>query len=815
MPVFKTAATKSEQRSRDMSDRISATFNKIRSQSDLEDHRTKFCIGAQIRNSDSGLTVSWVKKGGPSDLAGIRVHDIILQVEGQQMNSLDDMDLSMLKNASKHTVRVTLKNMYGVTSVLIRRQQDSAMVLSCEKFDEKECLGSRLSEVDSKLGNNDQFSTNERFIESDSLSCASTESRISSSNNQNFDFLGFESDGVLSKKFAAGDLNSVRDRSSWLPHRIWSEECESDSNSNRKMSDAKSSISSKLYLPISEIANIFNSHQFQEADSDASVPNVLKPRYVQIVQEENGQLKLQCANQKDLICKAEQTMGELIMEIRGISQQIEQLLALNLKLQRDVQETRTVLGDQLRNMEMRFERAALENLPGNADRTPFLSEIEMDNQSAGMTDLTAYKTKSECICDSAQPDIFPAQLMRADLLKICCFLKEVSTNFSQEVDSLSTSMEQEYRKEMSRFEDRCFTSILSETTKGHSEVEGKSSLVPCRNEDQIHHLLLELQESKALLLLKDDEIKDLSDQIQVLKASESVLCETGKSHAEKELRRMKTALQGNDLSSRRREALIHDLRAENEILRAGYCEQGSSKIVLSMAEQAQELKKALLQLREMMSAGCLSKIDYSPAERAGHECEVRSLHNTIHKLQDEVKAIQTDFLDQLRSSSDITCPKNTETELLSVVNWNKKFSRMKMIAERSVAAIAARDEAMRSMQLKIISAERQVHELQVANQMLESAMLSNTGKCCHVVNAEWIVLLDSVIEKFSGLASCTTRVSKQVDQVKNSGPGPEKMLLMRSLQSYEQTDNAESLPNCPEQLVDNETRCEDEKVYFI
>ena len=99
--------------------------------------------------------------------------------------------------------------------------------------------------------------------------------------------------------------------------------------------------------------------------------------------------------------------------------------------------------------------------------------------------------------------------------------------------------------------------------------------------------------------------------------------------------------------------------------------------------------------------------------------------------------------------------------------------------------------------------------------MLESAMLSNTGKCCHVVNAEWIVLLDSVIEKFSGLASCTTRVSKQVDQVKNSGPGPEKMLLMRSLQSYEQTDNAESLPNCPEQLVDNETRCEDEKVYFI
>jgi C-terminal processing protease CtpA/Prc len=65
----------------------------------------KFCIGAQIRADSCGMVIAELVSAGPAHSAGIQVHDVILDIEGQAVRSLNDIEMLMIRYRSDPSIR--------------------------------------------------------------------------------------------------------------------------------------------------------------------------------------------------------------------------------------------------------------------------------------------------------------------------------------------------------------------------------------------------------------------------------------------------------------------------------------------------------------------------------------------------------------------------------------------------------------------------------------------------------------------------------------------------------------------------------------
>ena len=91
------------------------------------DKSRSFCIGAQMKQEKSVLSIVSVFAGGASERAGVCVGDLVLAIGGKAVNSLETVKSSMVRYSNAASVTIQLRNAGGdVCNIVLLRPDEEA-----------------------------------------------------------------------------------------------------------------------------------------------------------------------------------------------------------------------------------------------------------------------------------------------------------------------------------------------------------------------------------------------------------------------------------------------------------------------------------------------------------------------------------------------------------------------------------------------------------------------------------------------------------------------------------------------------------------
>jgi len=93
----------------------------------IPDKSRSFCIGAQMKQEKSVLSIVSVFAGGASERAGVCVGDMVLAIGGKAVNSLETVKSSMVRYSNAASVTIQLRNAGGdVCNMVLLRPDEEA-----------------------------------------------------------------------------------------------------------------------------------------------------------------------------------------------------------------------------------------------------------------------------------------------------------------------------------------------------------------------------------------------------------------------------------------------------------------------------------------------------------------------------------------------------------------------------------------------------------------------------------------------------------------------------------------------------------------
>jgi hypothetical protein len=478
---------------------------------------------------------------------------------------------------------------------------------------------------------------------------------------------------------------------------------------------------------------------------------------------ENLTLHQDCRKLQSRVSDQQSTIEVMLEQAKRLLSEKEASDKLSLKLRDDIEETRRMMGDQLQCMEKKFQRACLEMKLMNTARIALEKELCDVRQISDLTrkavqsavqfeavraeELMLRNTRLDSACASAERAysmLDNRSKHDRDVDTILSSVRIFLINLVEEIRYVSSTVEQDIQNRKSDI------NIIKQDDSAEMKIADKD-----KGEIELTQLKHTVEDLSTALTLKENQICNLFEEVNIAKACCFQVDESstqnlsssssGSFPSEKELRRLKMTLEANHSTAKRREALIQNLRIENDILRTHATANETMKITPEILEEVSNLRCILSELQEKMKeSGCYEQQCFS-AERLGHESEIHGLQGVIDRLQIQIKELQNDFIGQLS----LIAPDRNDS---SRIDSDENFLRMKCIAERSVAITTARDEAMRAMQFKLIAADRKIAELQEMKQNLEGELSPRF----ETMICSWLSSVDSAFAKILGLESSLT-----------------------------------------------------------
>ena len=751
-------------------------------------YRKKFWIGAQVRVGDYGLNIAWIARGGPSELAGLRVGDVIVAIEDTPMRTLDDMECLMFISSSKPAISVLVKNNQGTVQTHVVKQQEEILTYQHSTV-------STISEQESASIKNHFVNVE---VECDVLSCASTESRISSScrhlpksdKTQDQNTIGFANSDET-----GADNDRQKGNKSWLSCLTWSDQANTEGSSTES-NECRSGI-------CCQIADIF-----QSSNTCGRVNNL-----------QTGKFNTGLGLDSDVLFRTDLYTSLEGSKIDGTpyQQTLEKLRTGNRQIRAESQnlcEDNSLIIESAQSDRTVFESMKTEE----EDTTARIKSLEMKLRIQE-ADIEVLKLQN----NSLKSDIANENLSRSnDVETLKTFLEYVSSEISWARESTFEAIQQlgEVKTQLEEHQStRNNKPKYLETGRKNQSKESTSGQSICFSPDEFHKLQNTLADYKAALLLKEQQLLELSAQLQDIKSSESECLSTesgnqiSSSRAEKELRRMKTAIQGNDNASKRREALLQNLKSENEILRerCKHCEQSKIADTLMEPQHLMDLQNILAELQLKFRKVVMPHPKNNNTEgKVGNQVEIQSLRDSILRLQNYSDNLKEEILVQLNTVNESLryLIEQNENGIFPPLDLDDKISRLTIIASRSVSVTVARDQEMRAMLLKMISAERQVAEFKAQHPIHEKVGPAQTHLEIDQSSdpAELLQLLNSALDK---LSKYTSGYKAQVNAAQESPIQYHSTKeVINSSRSHLNSDvSVDSVP-CKDSIDDG-------KVYFI